>query len=106
MIFSGSTAHAFLGFDGLVQPFGPAPAGHQSSGELVDDKHFARLHQIILVALEEELGAQGLVQVAEQRALLGSHVFRAVGVAQGDIEDLFHVRFADLGQGDGAVLSH
>ena len=29
---------AFLGLDGLVQAVGPAPAGHQAAGELVDDE--------------------------------------------------------------------
>ena len=32
---------AFLGFHGLVQAVGPAAAGHQAAGELVDDDDFA-----------------------------------------------------------------
>ena len=33
----------FLGFDGLVQAVGPAAAGHQAAGELVDDHDFLDL---------------------------------------------------------------
>ena len=36
---------AFLGFHGLVQPVGPAPARHQAAGELVDDDHFRALRR-------------------------------------------------------------
>ncbi len=32
--------HAFLGFDGLMQAFGPAPAGLETAGEFVHDDDF------------------------------------------------------------------
>ena len=58
---------AFLGFDGLVQAVGPAAAGHQAAGELVDDDHFGAFvaipHHVIAVALVEHVGAQGLLHV-------------------------------------------
>ncbi len=104
MTFSGFDLDAFLGLHRLVQPIRPAPPGHQAAGELVHDDDLAGLHQIILVAFEEELGAQSLFQVAQQAGLLGGDVFGAVGVAQRLAEQLFDVDLADLGQGDGAVL--
>jgi hypothetical protein len=54
----GLDLHAFLGLDGLVQAVGPAPAGHQAAGEFVDDDHFAVLHDVVLVAVEQIVGAQ------------------------------------------------
>ena len=58
---------AFLGFHGLVQAVGPAAAGHQAAGELVDDDHFrafvAVLHHVVAVALVEHVRAQGLLHV-------------------------------------------
>ena len=40
----------FLGFDRLVQAIGPAPAGHQAAGKLVDDDDFAVFHHVLDVA--------------------------------------------------------
>ncbi len=42
---------AFLGLDGLVQAIGPAAAGHQAPGELVDDDDFAVLDHVLDIAL-------------------------------------------------------
>jgi hypothetical protein len=36
-----------------VQAVGPAAAGHQAAGEFVDDDHFAVLHHVVLVAMEQ-----------------------------------------------------
>ncbi len=44
---------AFLGFDGLVEAIGPAAAGHEAAGELVDDDDFAVLDDVLDVALVE-----------------------------------------------------
>ncbi len=87
-----------------MQAVAPAPSRHQAPGELVHDDDLAALHQVVLVALEQVLGAQGLFQKAEQVRLFGGHVFGAVGVAQRLAEQLFHVGGADLGQGHAAVL--
>lgn len=48
---------AFLGFDGLMQTVGPAPAGHQTAREFVDDDDFAVLHHILLIAEVERVRA-------------------------------------------------
>ena len=54
---------AFLGFHGLVQPVAPAAAGHQASGEFIDDDDFVVLHHVILVLLEEHVGLERLLHV-------------------------------------------
>ncbi len=89
---------ALFGLHGLVQPFGPAPPRHKTAGEFIHNHHLARLHQIILVFLVEELGAQGLFQIAQGAGLFGGDVFWPFGVAQGQAHDLFHVGLTHLGQ--------
>ena len=59
--------HAFLRLDRLVQAVGPAPARHQPAGELVDDDHFAVLHDVMLVAMEQRVRAQRRIQVMDER---------------------------------------
>ncbi len=54
---------AFLGFDGLVETVAPAAAGHQASGELIDDDHLAFLHHVIAIALIKNVRAQRLLHV-------------------------------------------
>ena len=58
---------AFLGLDRLVQAVGPAAAGHQAPGELVDDDDLAVLHDVVLVAVEQRMRAQRRVEVMHQR---------------------------------------
>ena len=55
--------HAFLGFDGLMQTVAPAAAGHQASGEFVDDDDFVVLDHVVLIALEHHVRLQGLLDV-------------------------------------------
>jgi hypothetical protein len=57
---------ALLRLDGLVQALGPAAADHQAAGELVDDDHFAVLHDVLLVAVEQRVRAQRRVEVVHQ----------------------------------------
>ena len=47
---------AFLGFDGLMEAVGPAAAGHEAAGELVDDDDFAVFDDVLDVALVEACG--------------------------------------------------
>ena len=50
-------------FERLVQAVGVAPSFHHAAGELVDDDHLAVLDDVILVALEELVGAKRVVQM-------------------------------------------
>ena len=63
--------HIFLGFNGLVQAFAPAPASHQSACEFIDDHHFravfARLHYVVLVTVIKHIAAQCGIQMVNQR---------------------------------------
>ncbi len=59
-----------LRLERLVQPVGIAPAFHHAAGELVDDDHLAVLDDVILVALEELVRAQRVVDVVDDRDVL------------------------------------
>ncbi len=86
---------AFLGFDGLVGAVGPATAGHEAAGELVDDDDFAVLDDVLDVALVEGMGLDGDFDV-----VLHVPVFRVGDVAEA--EELFDSLEAFVGDGDGA----
>ena len=60
-----------LGFERLVQAFGIAPARHHAAGELVDDDDLVVLDDVVLVALEQLVGAQALVDVVDDGDVLG-----------------------------------
>jgi hypothetical protein len=70
--FSSLDEHALLGLDRLVQALGAAPALHDAAGELVDDLHLAVGDHVVLVAVEEVLGLEGLLQVVGRAGPLGS----------------------------------
>jgi hypothetical protein len=61
----------FLGFERLVQAFRIAAARHHAAGEFVDDHDLAVADDVVLVALEQLVGAQRLVDVVDQRDVLG-----------------------------------
>ena len=86
---------AFLGFDGLMEAVGPAAAGHEAAGELVDDDDFAVLDDVLDVALVEGVGLDGDFDV-----VLHVPVFGVGDVA--DAEKLFDLLEAFVGDGDGA----
>ena len=86
---------AFFGFDGLVEAVGPAAAGHEAAGELVDDNDLAVLDYVLYVALVEGVGLDGDFDV-----VLHVPVFRVGDVA--DAEELFYLLEAFVGDGDGA----
>src|SRR6267143_1328971 len=54
---------AFFGFNRLVEPIGPAPAGLLPAREFVDDDYLAVLDQVITVALVEGESLEGLVDL-------------------------------------------
>ena len=63
----GLNGDTFLGFNRLMQAIAPAPARHQSAGELVNNHNLAVLHHIVLIAMVEMVGTQSCVQVMHQR---------------------------------------
>ncbi len=44
-----------------MQAVGPAASGHEASGELVDDDHLAVLDDVVLVALEQDVRLEALL---------------------------------------------
>jgi hypothetical protein len=68
--FSGWMLDAFLGLERLVLTFGVAPARHHAAGELVDDDDLVVLDDVVLVALEQLVCAQRLVDVVNQGNVL------------------------------------
>ena len=69
----------------------PAPAGHQATGELVDDHHLGVLDHVVAVQLVERLGFEGLFEVARQAEVVLEHVL--------DPEPALHLVGAGLGDG-------
>ncbi len=59
-----------LGLQRLMQPFRIAPARHHAAGEFVDDHHLAVAHDIVLVALEQLVRAQRLIDVMDDGDIL------------------------------------
>lgn len=75
-----------LGLDGLVHALVVAAAVEHATGELVDDEHLAVAHDVVLVAVEQLLGLQRVVEVADQR-----RVGRLVQVVDAELVfDEFH----------------
>ena len=68
--FSGWMLDLLLGLQRLVQAVGIAAALHHAAGELVDDDHLAVLDDVVLVALEQLVGAQRLVEVVDDGDVL------------------------------------
>ncbi len=90
-------AHALLGLDGLVQALRPAPAVQDAAGELVDDLDLAVDDGVVDVLLVQRLGLQRLVQVVDQRPVLGA-------VEMLDAEEALGLLDALLGDRDRLVL--
>ena len=60
----------FLGLQGLMEAFGIAAPFHHAAGELIDDDDLVVLDDVVLVALEQGMGAQRLVDVVDQTDVL------------------------------------
>ncbi len=63
--------HALLGLERLVQALGVAAALHDAAGELVDDLHLAVHHDVVHVAVEQELRLERLLQVVRPAGRTG-----------------------------------
>ncbi len=92
-----------LGFERLMQPLRIAAARHHAAGEFVDDDDLALAHDVILVALEQLVRAQGLIDVVNDGDVLRL-VERALGEDAGLAEQFFHMFVAGVGQADRALL--
>src|SRR5215207_8246096 len=90
-------AHALLRLDRLVQALRPAPAVEDPTRELVDDLDLAVDDRVVDVALVQRLGLQRLVQVVDERAVLGL-------VEVVDAEEALGPLHALLGDRDRLVL--
>ena len=92
-----------LGLERLVQAFRIAPARHHAAGELVDDDDLAVAHDVVLVALEQLVRAQRLVDVVHDRDVLD--VVERIGLEQAGVaQQLLDLLHADFGEGDRALL--
>ena len=80
-----------------MEAVGPAAAGHEAAGELVDDDDFALFDDVLDVALVEVVGLDGDFDV-----VLEVPVFGVGDVA--DAEEAFDFFPALVGDGDGAGL--
>ena len=99
----GLDLHPLLRLQPLVQPFRIAPARHHAAGELVDDHDLAVPDDVVLVALEQRVGAQRLVDVVDDRRVVGvveAALLEGAGLAQ----HLLHALVAGLGQRHRALL--
>ena len=92
----GLDLDVLLGLDGLVHALVVAAADEHATGELVDDDDLAVADDVVLVALEQLLGLQRVVQVADQRRVRGL-------VEVVDAELVLDELDADLVHADGAL---
>ncbi len=95
--------HMFLGFQRLVQAFRITAALHHAAGELVDDDHFVVADDVVLVAVEQRVGAQRQIDVMHDGDVLDviqRLALELAGIAQQGF-DLLHACF---GQRHGALL--
>ena len=92
-----------LGFQRLMQPFRIAAARHHAAGEFVDDDDLAVAHDVVLVALEQLVRAQRLVDVMDDRDVLD--VVERVALEQAGVaQPLLHLFHAGFGQRHRALL--
>ena len=92
-----------FGLQRLMQAFGIAPARHHAAGELVDDDDLAVAHDVVLVALEQLVRAQRLVDVMHGRDVLD--VVEMIALEQAGVaQHPLHLLHAGFGQVGGALL--
>ena len=92
-----------LGLERLVQAFRIAAARHHAAGELVDDDDLAVADDVVLVALEQLVRAQRLVDVVHGRDVLD--VVERIALEQiVGAQHLLHLLHARFGEHDGALL--
>ena len=67
----GLNGHTLFGLDSLMQSIGPAPACHESAGELIDNNHLAALDHVLLIFEVEGMGPKGGHEVMQQANVRG-----------------------------------
>ena len=87
----------FLGLDCLVQAVSPAPTRLQAAGELVDDDNLSVADDVVLVALLQYVGGEGVLDVVDHVVVIGIVQITHLG-------PLLHLGHALLGEGDVATL--
>ena len=92
-----------LGFERLMQPFRIAASRHHAAGELVDDDDLAVAHDVVLVALEQLMRAQRLVDVVHDGDVLDV-VERVALELAGRAQTVFKLLHAGFGQRHRALL--
>ena len=92
-----------LGLERLVQAFRVAPPRHHAAGELVDDHHLAVADDVVLVAREQRMRPQPLIDVMDGGDVLD--VVERVALEQARIADqLLDLLHAAFGQRHRALL--
>jgi len=102
--FSGWTVTCSLAFQRLVQAFRIAAARHHAAGELIDDHDFAVADDVVLVDLEQLVGAQRLIDVVNESGV-GGFVEEAFLHQPGAAQQRLDVLVAGFGQAHRALLS-
>ena len=70
--------HMFLGFQGLMQAIGIAPAFHHAPGEFINNDDLVLPDNVFNIACEQGVRPQGLVHVMHER-----HIFSVIHIAFG-----------------------
>ncbi len=95
--------YLFLGFERLVLAFRIAAAGHHATREFVDDDDLVVADDVVLVAGEELVGLQRVIDVVDDRDVLDvveGLALEQAGLAQ-QVLELFGAGFGEVG---GALL--
>ncbi len=93
----------FFGLNRLMQPVRQAAARHHPASKFVDQHNFVVAHDVILITLEQNMRAQGLGDVMDQRRAFGV-VKRCLGVKDTlGMQTLFDeiIAFITIGHGAG-----
>jgi len=94
----GLDGHAFFCLDGLVKAIAPAPARHQTAGELIDDDDLTVLVHIVLIAVVQVMRLQRGDEVVQQRNVGGVVQRCALGQQTGLREQALGVLVALFGE--------
>ena len=86
-----------LGFNRLVQTVVVPSAGHETTGERIDDDDLAVLDDVVHIALHDAVGADRLVDMVRDGRVFG------VGIII-EVEELLRLGNACGGQDDGLCL--